>query len=187
MRIFRNAFQAGRECPNAVVAFGVFDGVHRGHRRLIKAAVTRAKELKTSCLVALFDPEPGRGAPSRARPLMPVARRIERLQALGVDAVVLLPFEKRLACWSPESFARTVLSAQIKPLAVCVGRDFGLSEDRPGAVDMLAEQGRALGFTVRVVPTLSAGGEPVSTARVRRLLDAGELVEAEDLLGWKTR
>lgn len=186
MRIFRNMFEAGRAFPAAVVAIGKFDAIHRGHVRVLRLAVKKAKALKTPCVVVTFDPTAEqhlRLYPSR--PVLSVAERIEQMTKHGVDAVVLLPFDKKLACLSPEAFAKDVLALQLKPMAVCVGEDFCFGKDRAGRVATLQELGPELGFLVYPIRLLSAGGEKISATRIRSLLERGRKAEAEALLGRK--
>jgi riboflavin kinase/FMN adenylyltransferase len=184
MKIYHNAFLAGREHPNAVIAVGKFDGLHRGHRRVLRAAQERARAHKTSFLVLTFDPEPSQFTRLFSyRPLLPLAKRLEGLKRLGADAVVVLPFDKQLTCVSPEGFAKTVLAAQLRPLAVCVGEDFCFGKDRAGRVETLQDLGPELGFLVYPVPLLREGGEKITAERIRKLLDAGELAKAGALLG----
>lgn len=186
MRIFRNMFEAWRTYPNAVVALGKFDAIHRGHRRVLRMAVRKAKAFKTACLVVTFDPSAEqylRLYPSR--PVLTMAERIAHLGKLGVDGVVLLPFDKKLACLSPEAFAKDVLALQLKPMAVCVGEDFCFGKDRAGRVATLQQLGPELGFLVYPVRLLSVGGEKISATRIRALLERGRKTEAEALLGRK--
>lgn len=185
MRIFRNAFEAGKLHPGSVLAIGKFDGMHRGHRAVLRAAVREAAKREVACLVVTFDPSPEeflRLFPHR--PLLPLPERLDLLKSWGADAVVLLPFNRQLACVSPEAFARNVLSLQLRPAAVCVGADFCFGKDRAGRVDTLKELGRALGFAVRAIPLVRARGEKISSSSIRELVDRGELAEARRLLGW---
>lgn len=186
MKIFRNAFEAGKAFPGSVVAIGKFDGMHRGHRAVILAAKRDAVKAKTSCLVVTFDPSPEEFLRLFPRkPLLPLARRLELIRRVGADAVVLLPFDRQLACVSPEAFAKDVLALQLRPAGVCVGEDFCFGKDRAGRVETLRELGPRLGFTVRSVPLVRAGGEKISASRIRELLDGGRRAEAERLLGRK--
>ena len=179
-------FEAGRNFPAAVVAIGKFDAIHRGHRRVIRLAVKKAKALKTFCVVVTFDPSAEQYLRLYSyRPVLSVAKRIELMGKLGVDGVVLLPFDKNLACLSPEAFAKDVLALQLKPMAVYVGEDFCFGKDRLGKVETLQQLGPKLGFLVYPVPLLSVGGKKISAARIRQLIERGRESEAEELLGWK--
>lgn len=179
-------FEAGRAFPGAVVAIGKFDAIHRGHRRVIGLAKRKAKAFKTGCVVVTFDPSADQYLRLySARPLLTVAERVELLGKLGVDAVVLLPFDRALACLSPEAFAKDVLALQLKPAAVCVGEDFCFGKDRAGRVATLQDLGPALGFLVYPVPLLTESGEKISATRIRSLLERGRRSEAAALLGRK--
>ena len=117
------------------------------------------------------------------RPILPLARRLDIFRAFGAAAVVLLPFDKPLACLTPEAFAKNVLALQLKPLGVCVGSDFCFGRDRAGRVATLQDLGRDLGFSVYPVRLLKEDGEKITAPRIRRLLDDGDVAAAERLLG----
>lgn len=184
MKVTMNAFEAGRVFPGSVVAIGKFDGLHLGHRKLIALAVRRAQSLKTRCVVVTFDPTPEQFfGGSGPRPLLSVSERVELLGGLGVDAVVLLPFNKDLACMSPEAFARDVIAEQLRAMDVFVGEDFCFGKDRAGRVKHLKELGPELGFLVHPVRLAVAEGHKISSSRIRRLLAEGKRKKAEALLG----
>ncbi len=152
------------------VAIGTFDGVHRGHRRVIEAA--RAAELPTT--VVTFDPHPRTALGNRVELLTTLERRLELLRELGVDDVLVVPFTSDLALKTPEEFAESVL----RPLGATViaaGENFRFGRGRSGDLETLAE----LGFDVRPVPIV----EGVSSSRIRQLLAAGEIEGAAQLLG----
>lgn len=184
MRIFSNALEAGRWAVSPVAAIGKFDGMHRGHLKLLKAALARAKALKAPCLAVTFDPLPQQFfMAGEFRPLLTLEERLRLMGELGVDAAVILPFNQALACQAPEAFARDVIADQLKASAVFVGEDFCFGKDRSGRVGDLDRYGRELGFTVHPVPLLVVGGERVSSERIRRLISEGKTSLAEKLLG----
>jgi riboflavin kinase/FMN adenylyltransferase len=151
------------------IALGTFDGVHRGHRRVIEAA--KAAGLPTT--VVTFDPHPRIALGNRVELLTTLARRLELLGELGVD-VHVVPFTSDLALQTPEEFAESVL----RPLGtrvIAAGENFRFGRGRSGDLGTLA----ALGFDVRPVPLV----EGVSSSRVRQLLAAGEIEGAAQLLG----
>lgn len=144
----------------------------------------RSRALSARSLVVTFDPHPRELLePGRFRPLLPLKRKIELLEALGVDATLVLAFGERLACQAPEAFARKVLAASLRVREVYVGIDFCFGKGRSGNVGILTRLGRELGFRVRPVPLLEVGGEKVSSSRIRRLLDLRLFAEAGALLG----
>jgi riboflavin kinase / FMN adenylyltransferase len=151
------------------VAIGTFDGVHRGHRRVIEAA--KAADLPTT--VVTFDPHPRVVLGNQVELLTTLERRLELLDELGVETVVV-PFTPELALTTPEEFAESIL----RPLGtkvVVAGANFRFGRGRSGDLDTLAK----LGFDVRPVPLV----EGISSSRIRQLLRAGEIEAAARLLG----
>jgi riboflavin kinase / FMN adenylyltransferase len=152
------------------VAVGTFDGVHRGHRRVIQAA--QAAGLPTT--VVTFDPHPRTALGNRVELLTTLERRLELLRELGVDDTLVVPFTSDLALKTPEEFAESVL----RPLGATViaaGENFRFGRGRSGDLGTLDE----LGFDVRSVPIV----EGISSSRIRQLLAAGEIEGAAQLLG----
>jgi riboflavin kinase / FMN adenylyltransferase len=154
---------------NRSIAIGTFDGMHRGHRRVIEAA--KAAGLPTT--VVTFDPHPRIALGNQVELLTTLERRSELLRELGVD-VHVVPFTSDLSLQTPEEFAESVL----RPLGttvVAAGENFRFGRGRSGDLDTLAD----LGFEARPVPLV----EGVSSSRIRRLLAAGEIEGAAQLLG----
>ncbi|MCD0445188.1 bifunctional riboflavin kinase/FAD synthetase [Glycomyces sp. A-F 0318] len=170
--------------PASVVAIGVFDGVHRGHAALIRTAAKAAAEREARCVVVTFDPHPTAVVAPHAVPaqLTTVDRRLELLEALGVDAVCVLPFTEELSKLSPDYFVRHVLVGALHAKAVCVGENFRFGHKAAGDVAKLAELGEEFGFEV-LPQTLTADAEAFSSTRVRRLVAAGDVAAAAEVLG----
>jgi riboflavin kinase / FMN adenylyltransferase len=152
------------------VAVGTFDGVHRGHQRVIEAA--RAAGLPTT--VVTFDPHPRTALGNRVELLTTLERRLELLAELGVDDTLVVPFTSELALKTPEEFVELVLRP-IGATVIAAGENFRFGRGRSGDLDTLAE----LGFDVRPVPI----AEGISSSRIRQLLAAGEIEAAAQLLG----
>jgi riboflavin kinase / FMN adenylyltransferase len=172
----------------AAVAVGVFDGVHLGHRRILAAALERAVRdgARGRCVVVSFDPHPDLvlGSAFRTRaPLTPLAERRRRLIALGADEVEFVPFTRELAALAPEVFVARHLTGPYRMHTLVVGENFALGRGRSGDVTRLGEIGREAGFAVVAVPLLDLGGSPVSSTRIRGLLETGRVAEAARLLG----
>ena len=151
------------------IAIGTFDGVHRGHRRVIEEA--KAAALPTT--VVTFDPHPRIALGNQVELLTTLERRLELLRELGVD-VHVVPFTSDLALKSPEEFADSIL----RPMGakvVAAGENFRFGRGRSGDLETLA----GLGFEVRPVPLV----EGVSSSRIRQLLAAGKIADAAELLG----
>ena len=150
-------------------AVGTFDGVHRGHLRVIDAA--RRAGLRTS--VVTFDPHPRAVLGGRVELLATLERRLELLADAGVEDVLVLRFDEELAALSAEGFAERMLRG-IGAEAIAAGETFRFGRGREGDLDLLAR----LGFDVRRVPVV----ENISSSRVRELLQAGETERAAALL-----
>ena len=171
---------------NSAVAVGVFDGVHVGHQRILARAVEKAREHRARCVVLSFDPHPDLVLAKHfqpAAPLTPLPEKRERLEALGADELVVLPFTRELASLSPEEFVERELVSKHRALALVCGENFALGKGRAGHVARLAEIGRARGFEMVPVPLVEKDGAPVSSTRIRGLLSEGRVAEAARLLG----
>ena len=165
----------------AAVAIGNFDGVHAGHRALIR----RAHELGSPAVVLTFDPHPSAlVSPDRvAEQLTSLARRFELLGEAGADAVVVEPFTRELAALSPDEFVDTVVLGGLHARAIVVGYDFRYGKARAGTTDTLREHAARAGIACDVIAPVEVDGEVASSTHVRAHLRAGELAAADRLLG----
>jgi riboflavin kinase/FMN adenylyltransferase len=152
------------------VAIGSFDGVHRGHERVLEAA----REAGTPATVVTFWPHPRLVLGNKVELLSTLDRRLELLEAQGMDEALVVEFTPVLAQREPEEFAETLLR-QIGALTIAIGESFRFGRGAAGDASLLER----LGFDVRVVPTL----EGVSSTRIRALLRDGDVVGAARLLG----
>jgi riboflavin kinase / FMN adenylyltransferase len=175
----------------AAVSVGVFDGVHLGHQSILAAARERADRAAARggpgrCVVVSFDPHPdlvlARSFRAQA-PLTPLAERRERIAALGIPEMEVIPFTRELAALEPEVFVERHLVAPFRLHALVVGEGFALGRGRSGDVPRLRAIGARAGFEVVAVPLLEKDGGPVSSTRIRGLLEAGRVAEAARLLG----
>lgn len=160
------------------VSIGVFDGVHRGHQRVIKDVRAMADAEDIGVAVLTFDPHPAAiVSPERAPKLLAtIEQRIEWLDELGVDVVGVLPFEE-VRSMSPAEFVDQVLVTTLHAAVVAVGADFRFGRDRAGDVGTLVASGA---FQVDIVDLLTAGNAPVSSTKIRRHVAAGEVGQAAD-------
>jgi riboflavin kinase/FMN adenylyltransferase len=167
-----------------VLTIGAFDGVHRGHQALISPVVTRARAAGRLSGVITFHPHPAVVlAPDRApRYLTTPGEKVALLEKLGVDLVVLLTFDRRMAGTPARDFVEKV-AWRLRMQELWVGADFALGRDRQGDVDYLRRLGRELGYEVHIVEPLMLDGQVVSSSRIRRLLLEGEVEDAARLLG----
>lgn len=169
----------------SVVTIGVFDGLHRGHRRLVDHARRIADERGLPLVLLTFDPHPARvlGLARDTATLTTLEYRAELAGAAGVDAVCVLRFTRELAGLSPDAFARCVLAGALGARAVVVGANFTFGARAAGDVTALHGLGADLGFTAHGVPLLQAVGTPCSSTYTRRCLRAGDLDAATRALG----
>lgn len=167
-----------------VVTWGVFDGVHRGHLKVLEALVTTAKTLEAPTAAITFDPHPEEVLYGRqVRWLATLDERLDRIEAAGVDVCCVQQFSRMFAEQGAEEFVKKVVVARLHARAVVLGVDAAFGHDRGGNLAMLASLGRSLGLRVTSVPPLDEGGVPVSSTRIRNLLAAGDVAAAGKLLG----
>jgi riboflavin kinase/FMN adenylyltransferase len=167
--------------PGPVLTIGNFDGVHRGHRTLLDATVATAAQGGAPSAALTFDPSPRevlRPDHGISRIESP-ARNLAHLAAVGLDAVVVHPFDRALAALDPGAFAANVLRGDLGVVGLVVGHDFRFGRGRSGTADDL----RALGVPVHIVPPLADTDGVVSSSRIRDLLRGGDVAGAARLLG----
>lgn len=170
--------------PSRCVVIGNFDGVHRGHQAVLKQARAIADAGGYHCIVLTFDPHPREvlGGTPRAR-LTTLDRRIELLRANGADEVVVEPFTLAFAAWTPEQFARDLLATRLGAKAVVVGQNFRFGAKRAGDLPKLRVLGAELGFSVAVATIAGDARGNFSSTRARAAISAGDLAEAQNVLG----
>ena len=184
-RLFRDV-EGGPLCPDGSVAcIGAFDGLHLGHRALLRHAAGRARALGVPMVALSFEPLPraffARGElPPRLQ--LPRAR-FEGMRALGADLVGLLRFDQGMTQMSAEAFVRRVLVERLAVREVHVGPGFRFGHRRAGDLATLQREGAAHGFTADAIDTVMLDGERVSSTRIRAALQAGDFATAARLLG----
>lgn len=169
----------------AVVAIGVFDGVHLGHQALLLDAVRSARLDDVRAVAVTFDRDPDQVVtPEAAAPqLLTLDEKVGYISELGVDAVLVIPFCMRLAAMTPDRFLDDVLCSAVEPVAVVVGEDFRFGAHASGTVRTLREYGAERGFRVDAHDLVQVDGEPVTSTRIRRLVEHNEIERANALLG----
>jgi len=169
----------------SIVTVGSFDGVHRGHRAVLDEIVRRARAAGRESVLVTFTPHPLEVVnPAAAPALLTVGdERLEVLAETELDRVLLLRFDRRLAAMSPREFVQDVLLGRCGMRELVIGYDHGFGRGRSGDADTLRALGTELGFAVDVVGAVDAGGQQVSSSRIRRAVAGGDLVLAARLLG----
>jgi riboflavin kinase / FMN adenylyltransferase len=184
MRIFRSLAEVPAGFGPSALTIGNFDGVHFGHRRILKRVVALARERGWKASVLTFDPHPTRVvAPARApRLLTSPERRAELMAEEGIQQILILPFTEELAHLTPEDFVRRLLLERLGARAVLVGDNFRFGYRQAGNVQVLAELGGKLGFETEIIPAVSCRGRVVSSSAIRELILAGQVAQAARLL-----
>jgi len=167
------------------VAIGMFDGVHLGHQRLLRMSLEDARQRHGLAVALTFDRHPNCVvAPERAPPaLQTLDHRLSLLEAQGVDAAVVIPFDDAFSRVSAEAFARNLVSDLAPLTSICVGQGFTFGHRRSGDVALLESLQRELRYTVRVLPPVCQDERAIRSTWIRELVAAGRLREAASLLG----
>jgi len=170
----------------AAAAIGAFDGVHRGHQAVIRAAREAADHIGAPLAVVSFDPHPRRWFQPDAAPfrLMTADQMARALESLGVDLLYLLPFDAQMAAMTDVEFARRVLADGLGIRHAAVGFDFTFGRGRSGSPEALRTYGETLGFTVSATDRMDdPHGLKLSSSAVREALKAGDMARAAAILG----
>jgi len=168
-----------------VLALGNFDGLHRGHLKIIERVRRGAAEHGGTPMAMTFDPHPSRVVrPDKAPPLlMTKAQRLEAFERAGINAVAVVRFTTELSKWNPETFVREVLVDWLRVSEVWVGANFLFGHDRSGNFSTLRTLGQRYGFRADKIDPVRYKEFVVSSTRVRRLVAEGRMDEAGALLG----
>ena len=168
-----------------VLALGNFDGVHRGHQKILERLHRVAAERGSTSVVMTFDPHPPRIVrPDKAPPLlMTKSQKLEAIGAAGVQGAAIVRFTRELSLWDPETFVHTALVDWLHVSEVWVGANFLFGHDRSGNFTLLRALGAALGFKAEKIDPVRYKDFVVSSTRIRRLISEGRMDEAGALLG----
>jgi len=169
---------------DSVVTIGNFDGVHAGHRQLLRRAVELGREHHLKPVVLTFDPHPTRVvAPDRApRLLTTIAERIALIREQGVDEVVVLPFTADVAMLAPQEFVEQIIAGELHARIVMVGDNFRFGHKQAGNIDTLSELGARFRFQTDIVSAVHRRGRLVSSSAIRQLIEEGNVAMACRLL-----
>ena len=185
MKLVRTVKKDHFPASGCVLTIGNFDAVHLGHQKIINRLVARAQELGVPAVLMTFAPNPDeyfRGAEAAPR-LSSISARYLALQGLGLDTLVVLPFNRELAQTTAGDFIEQYLIEGLHVRHLIVGDDFRFGAGRQGNYQMLCDYGARHGFTVDRMDTIEDGGDRISSTRVRRALGNGEFGEVARLIG----
>jgi riboflavin kinase/FMN adenylyltransferase len=168
-----------------VLTLGNFDGVHRGHQALLERLFSASRLLQCPSQVIIFEPQPNEyfHREKKIPRLMRLREKIQALDELGVDSLLVVKFNKAFAQVSAEAFVVEYLVQRLAVKHIIVGDDLRFGFERGGDFDLLCALGEQHGFTVEKMPTFDREGERVSSTLVRKALEQGDLDRAQVLLG----
>ena len=181
-----NADLFGPECTEgSAVAIGAFDGLHLGHRHILRSTVDYAKAAGIESAAVIFDPLPAEffGRIRNDQRILLRSEQVEMLKQLGIGRTVVLPFTDEIAATEPEDFLRA-MQARLHGKKLFMGEDFSIGKNRSGNPEKLSELGTAMGYTAEIIPKDVMDGSVISSTRIRSLLCDGRIPEANRLLGY---
>jgi riboflavin kinase/FMN adenylyltransferase len=183
--VYRSVGEIAAGFGPSVAAIGNFDGVHLGHRGILRAVVDEARELGARAVAVTFDPHPEQYLrPLQAPPLLtPMDERLRLLALTGIDAVVVLRFDAALACLPAREFVRAILVESLGIQTVHEGGNFRFGHQAEAGVAELEKFGREFGFAVRVHEPVRVHGLEVSSSAIRELVAEGDVRRARWMLG----
>jgi riboflavin kinase / FMN adenylyltransferase len=184
MKLLRELFDVPAAVRGGAVAIGNFDGVHKGHARIVERLLAQAKKCGGPAVVFTFDPHPVRLLrPEQAPPpLTWTERKAELLAALGVDATIAYPTDEALLQLSPEQFFQQIVSDKLGAWALVEGPNFFFGHRREGNIETLRQLCAAKGILLDVVEPLVIDDAPVSSSRIRQCIADGQIDEANQML-----
>jgi len=171
-----------------VVTVGTFDGVHLGHQAIIRRMIAEAKRIDGESVIVTFDPHPRMVVHSDSRDLKLInspKRKIDLIRKTGIDHLIVIPFTPEFARLSSIEFIRSILVEKIGVAKMIVGYDHHFGRDRLGNFNSLEEVGGELGFDVEEVPAQYVDELKVSSSKIRKALNEGDIRKANHLLGYE--
>jgi riboflavin kinase/FMN adenylyltransferase len=185
MRVLRGFLDLAHDFQTPVVSIGNFDGVHLGHQAAIESVIADARKRNSASLVCTFDPHTRALLKPNEPPslMQTLDQRLEAISALGVDGIVVIPFDERVAAVSREDFVGDFLCGTLNLAALHVSRYFRFGRLGAGDVAYLRDLGTDRGFDLTVVPETLQDDRPISSSWVRQLIREGDMEGATRLLG----
>jgi len=185
VNVIRTAIELAPTSKRVCLAIGVFDGVHLGHQQIIRQTVADAHQHEAAAVVVTFDKHPSVIVAPDKVPLLIYSRpqKLQAVNALGVDALLEINFDKNFSQQTGEQFIRSLAGGLGKIQSICVGADFVFGHQRSGNVALLRSMGQELRFTVHGVSAVSLDGQAVSSTRIRDRIRAADFDAASQMLG----
>ena len=173
---------------NTVLTVGTFDGVHKGHQALINTVVQKAKEQKARSMIVTFDPHPREilnPGDSGIKLLTTLEERCRRMEAHGVDVMLVIPFDRDFSLKSSTEFIEHIIHQKIGVKEFVIGYDHHFGKDREGSIKTVEKLGKELNFSTYLVSKKEVADITVSSTKIRNILqEEGDVTKASKLLGW---
>ena len=184
MKVWRHTLECAPSEGPCILTLGNFDGVHSGHRTILGLAALRARALGAPAVVVTFDPHPAMILAPERRPklLMTLPQRLDAFATAGMELAWIIPFSRAFSELSPSAFLHALHHA-MRPIELHVGRGFRFGKDRSGDLATLEAWGRETGCEIHGHALRAPDGGYLSSTRIRKALDSGDVEEAAVLLG----
>jgi riboflavin kinase/FMN adenylyltransferase len=170
----------------SVVTLGTFDGVHRGHQALLRKVVERARVIKGTSIALAFDMPPRHAGDPIAKPVLvtTLPEKLGLMKSMGIKVITLLIFNRKTKSTEPEEFFKDTIVRKLRAREMVVGPKVAFGKNRAGRLPLLRRLGKKYGVCIHVVPKIGKGASQVSSRRIRMLLAAGRVEQANALLGY---
>lgn len=184
MHLLRSIDDIPSDLRGGALSIGNFDGVHRGHAKLVERLLAKASELNGPAIVFTFDPHPVRllRPESAPPPLTWTDRKAQLLVDLGVTAIIAYPTDEALLALAPEEFFSRIVREKLVARAMVEGPNFYFGHNRAGTIETLGQLCQSANISLEIVPPVTVAGQIVSSSRVRAAVQAGDVDLARQLL-----
>lgn len=185
MQVFRDPLRSTDLPRGGILTIGNFDGVHRGHQRILAAVVERAGATGRPAVAVTFEPHPLKVLHPEQAPHMiqTLGQKEEAIGKLGFDALLVIPFTRDFSLTEPEDFVRDFLGRRLAASEIFLGSHFAFGRGKRGNLELLRRLGPESGFTAQGVEEVFEGGAPVSSTRIREAVGRGDIASANAMLG----
>jgi len=185
MHVLRDPLKSAESPKSGVATIGNFDGLHLGHRKILEAVVSRAREIGKPSIAITFEPHPlAVLRPDQApRRLQTLRQKEEVIESIGIDWLLVIPFTRDFSLTEPEDFVKAFLSQRLAVAELHIGQHFAFGRGKRGNLELLRKMGPELGFVASGVDEVLYKGEPISSTRIRTAIEAGQIPDANAMFG----
>ncbi len=185
MKVINGISELKQAFHNTAVTIGNFDGLHLGHKEILKKLCEEAKKIKGQSIALTFEPHPSEIlTPGKALSrINTLKEKIALIKNQNIDTLIIEPFTKELASTTAQDFFHKILVQKLNPKVIVMGHDFHFGKNREGSIDTLKEFGGKIGIEVIKIPPFEKDGETVSSSLIRKYVASGNVAKAHKLLG----